>query len=108
MPPEPILEPAKLDLGHILADREALRQINPQRYEMEQLDAVVLLDLDNHLIAGYRDIGGDEFWVRGHLPQFALFPGVLMCESAAQLVSYYAGRAGLKMGDFMAFGGLEN
>jgi len=27
--------------------------------------------------------------VRGHMPEFALMPGVIMCEVAAQLASYF-------------------
>jgi 3-hydroxyacyl-[acyl-carrier-protein] dehydratase len=108
MPPEPILDPTQIDVSRVLADREALRKVNPQRFEMEQVDAVVLLDLANHVIVGYRDVRDDEFWVRGHMPDFPIFPGVLMCEAGAQLVSYYAVKAGLRLGDFMAFGGLEN
>ena len=27
---------------------------------------------------------GDEFWYRGHYPQFPLTPGVLLCEAAMQ------------------------
>ena len=29
-----------------------------------------------------------DFWVRGHIPGRPLFPGVMMIETAAQLVSY--------------------
>jgi 3-hydroxyacyl-[acyl-carrier-protein] dehydratase len=108
MPPEPILDPTQIDVSRVLADREELRKANPQRFEMEQIDAVVLLDLENHVIVGYRDVKDDEFWVRGHMPGFPLFPGVLMCEAAAQLVSFYAVKSNLQLGDFMAFGGLEN
>jgi 3-hydroxyacyl-[acyl-carrier-protein] dehydratase len=35
-------------------------------------------------------------------------PGVLMCEAAAQLCSYYVATQGLLQGDFIGFGGLEN
>lgn len=108
MPPELILDPTQIDASRVLADRGEIRKANPQRFEMEQLDAVVLLDLPNHVVAGYRDVRDDEFWVRGHMPDFPLLPGVLMCEAAAQLVSFYAVRAELLVGDFMAFGGLEN
>jgi 3-hydroxyacyl-[acyl-carrier-protein] dehydratase len=107
MPPEAILDPTQIDVSRVLADREALRQTNPQRFEMEQVDAVVLMDMHNHVVVGYRDVRDDEFWVRGHMPGFPIFPGVLMCEAAAQLVSYYAVKAGLRLGDFMAFGGME-
>ena len=108
MRPDPILDPTSLDFGQALATREDLRKTNPQRFEMEQVDAVVLIDRDRHIIAGYKDVRGDEFWVRGHMPDFPLMPGVLMCEAAAQLVSYYVALAGLKLSDFIAFGGMEN
>src|SRR3712207_1639761 len=89
MPPPLILDPAQLDLNSVLADREAIRQVNLQRYEMEQLDAICLLDPERHLIAGYKDVRAEEFWVRGHFPDYPLLPGVLICEAAAQLACYY-------------------
>src|SRR5437868_4828260 len=108
MPPELNFDPARLDLTHVLADREAIRKVNPQRYEMEQLTAVVFVDPEQHIVAGYKDVGADEFWVRGHMPHYPLLPGVLMCEAAAQLCSYYIVTQGLMRGDFIGFGGLEN
>lgn len=107
MPPPVHLDPQRLDFGRLVADREAVRNVNPQRYEMEQLDAVIYVDTVLHLVAGYRDIRPDEFWVRGHMPGYPLFPGVLMCEAAAQLCSYYTTLHGSMPGDFMGFGGLE-
>ena len=109
MPPELILDPIKLDTSRVIAGREELRKTNPQRFEMEQIDGIVLLDLEKHLIAGFKDVGNDEFWVRGHMPGFPLLPGVLMCEAAAQMVSYYIAIAGMvKPGEFIGFGGMEN
>lgn len=102
------LDPASLDLGRVLADKEAIRRVNPQRFEMEQLDAIVYLDAEQHLVAGYKDLTPAEFWVRGHMPGYPLMPGVLMCEAAAQLCSYYSVVQKLVKGDFMGFGGLEN
>ena len=75
---------------------------------MEQLTAIVLIDTEKHMIAGYKDVGADEFWVRGHLPGYPLYPGVLMCEAAAQLCSYYITTQGYAQGDFVGFSGLEN
>lgn len=108
MPPEAHLDPASLDLGRVLADQEAIRAVNPQRFEMEQLSAIVYLDTANHIVAGYKDVAVDEFWVRGHLPGYPLMPGVLMCEAAAQLCSYYTVSQKIFAGDFLGFGGLEN
>src|SRR6516225_6459024 len=107
MPPELHHDPKELDLGRVIADQEAIRKVNPQRYGMEQLTAIVYVDPAQHLIAGYKDVRDDEFWVRGHMPDYPLLPGVLMCEAAAQLCSYYTTTQGLLQGDFIAFGGME-
>jgi 3-hydroxyacyl-[acyl-carrier-protein] dehydratase len=107
MPPPLHLDPASLDLGKVLADIEGIRKVNLQRYDMEQLSAIVHIDREQHIIAGYKDVRADEFWVRGHMPGYPLLPGVLICEAAAQLCSYYTGTAGLLQGDFIGFGGME-
>ena len=108
MPPENNFDVTQLDLNRVLADREAIRRVNPQRFEFEQLDAIVHIDPSQHLVIGYKDVRADEFWVRGHMPDYALLPGVLMCESAAQLCGYYIRTQNLMGGEFMGFGGLEN
>ena len=108
MPPEVNFDPSRLDLTRVVADHEAILRVNPQRFEMEQLTAIVLVDEQQHLVAGYKDVRADEFWVRGHMPGTPLLPGVLMCEAAAQLCSYYIATNGLMQGDFIGFGGLED
>ena len=35
-----------------------------------------------------------------------VLPGVLICEAAAQLCSYYVGHAGYLSGEFLGFGGM--
>jgi 3-hydroxyacyl-[acyl-carrier-protein] dehydratase len=108
MPPELHLDPHQIDWTHVIADQEAIRRVNLQRFEMEQLTAIVHIDPAQHLVIGYRDIGPEEFWVRGHMPGYPLFPGVLMCEAAAQLCSYYIVTQKIMEGDFIGFGGLDN
>ena len=49
MPPEILLDPDSLDLGRVVADREAIRRVNPQRFEMEQLTAIVHVDPAQHI-----------------------------------------------------------
>jgi 3-hydroxyacyl-[acyl-carrier-protein] dehydratase len=109
MPPELNFDPSRLDLTRVVADQEAIRAVLPQRYEMLQLTAVVHVDTEREIIAGYKDIRPDEFWVRGHMPGAPLLPGVLMCEAAAQLASFYIVKySGLLREGFIGFGGLEN
>jgi 3-hydroxyacyl-[acyl-carrier-protein] dehydratase len=107
MPPLAHFNLKQLDLTRVLADREAIRKVNPQRFEMEQLDAIVLLDPEQRVIAGYKDVRADEFWTRGHMPGYPLLPGVLMCEAAAQLCSYYITTQNFSPADFVGFGGME-
>ncbi len=108
MPPELHYDPSNIDFSNVVADREAIRKVNPQRFEMEQIDAIVFLDVENKLIVGYKDVRHDEFWVRGHLPGFPLLPGVLMCEASAQICSYHSMTQHDFSGDFLGFGGMEN
>jgi 3-hydroxyacyl-[acyl-carrier-protein] dehydratase len=109
MPPELHFDPSGLDLTRVVADQEAIRAVNPQRFEMEHLTAVVLVDTERAIIIGYKDVRADEFWVRGHVPGAPLLPGVLMCEAAAQLASFYIMKySGLVRDGFIGFGGLEN
>src|SRR6516225_5001932 len=104
MPPQLHFDPAGLDLSNVVADREAIRAVNPQRFEMEQLTAIVHVDTTQELLAGYKDVRADEFWARGHMPGAPLLPGVLMCEAAAQLCSFYIVKySGLLREGFVGF-----
>ena len=102
----PILDPSQCDLDVVIADIEEIRRYNHQRFEMEHLTAVCYEDRENHVVVGYRDLGPDEFWIRGHMPGMPLMPGVIMCEAAAQLASYYSMKYELMQG-MLGFGGLE-
>jgi 3-hydroxyacyl-[acyl-carrier-protein] dehydratase len=106
MPPLALIDPASVDTSRVLVDREGIRQGNRQRFEMEQLTAIVAIDPEQHLIIGYKDIEPDEFWVRGHMPGYPLMPGVLMCEAAAQLASYYCHEIKIVGDGFLGLGGI--
>jgi len=106
MPPRFIVDLDELDLDHVQADIDDIRAVNAQRYEMEQLTAIIKFDPDNGVIVARRDVSSDEFWVRGHIPGRPLLPGVLICECAAQLCSYYYCRVS-ESNRFIGFGGME-
>ncbi|MCB9921132.1 MAG: beta-hydroxyacyl-ACP dehydratase [Planctomycetaceae bacterium] len=105
---ELIIELSKLDFENPIADIEAIRALNPQRYEMEQLTGVVYEDTSKHICVGYKDISDQEFWVRGHMPNMPLMPGVIMLEAAAQLCSYYVQKHDMLGSPMVGFGGLED
>lgn len=108
MPPVALVDPATIDTSRVLVDREGLRKGNPQRFEMEQLTAIVSIDLEQNLIIGYKDVEPDEFWIRGHVPGYPLMPGVLICEAAAQLASYFCHCIKIVKDGFLGFGGMED
>lgn len=107
MPPVAMVDPASIDTSQVLYDQESIRQWNPQRFEMEQLTAIVHIDRDENLAVGYKDVKNDEFWVRGHMPDYPLMPGVLICEAAAQLCSFFCHHMRLNEDSFIGFGGME-
>jgi 3-hydroxyacyl-[acyl-carrier-protein] dehydratase len=102
----PILDPASIDLERVLDGRDGIRQWVPQRFEFEMLDAILHYDAEQQLAVASKELGGDDFWVRGHIPGRPLFPGVLMIESAAQLCCYTFGRLQQER-RFFAFGGVD-
>jgi 3-hydroxyacyl-[acyl-carrier-protein] dehydratase len=102
-----ILDFADYDLDKPIADLAEIRRWNPQRFEMEQLTAVVREDTARQICVGYKDYGPHEFWVRGHMPQRPIVPGVLMCEAAAQLASFYTVKHDLLGTNIIGFGGLD-
>ena len=108
MPPVPLIDPATTDTSHVLVDREGIGRFNPQRFEMIQLTAVTFVDVENGIAVAYKDVDPSEFWVRGHMPDYPLMPGVLMCEAAAQLCSFFCGYSRLFKTGFVGFGGMED
>lgn len=107
MPPQHIYSMDLVDYDKPVFAIDEIRKINPQRYEMEQLTAIVYVDPPGNGIIGYKDVTPNEFWVRGHMPEFPLMPGVVLCECAAQLAGFYARKFDLLQGDFLGFGGMD-
>jgi 3-hydroxyacyl-[acyl-carrier-protein] dehydratase len=106
MPPQALFDISTIDLSRVLFDQEAIRRHNPQRGDMEHLNAVIWADTERHRVLGYKDVRHDEFWVPGHLPNRPLLPGVLMIEAGAQLASFYS-KQFLGYKGFIGFGGVD-
>src|SRR5918998_1971228 len=106
MPPQLLYDISGIDIDRVVYDQEAIREANPQRGDMEQLNAIVYAEPSLGRIVGYKDVREDEFWVPGHIPGRPLLPGVLMIECAAQLASFYT-RKFVGWKGFIGFGGVE-
>lgn len=102
-----LLDFSEFDPNRVLADQEEIRRYNPQRFEMEQLTAISFEDPVRQICAGFKDVTHHEFWARGHMPGMPLMPGVIMCEAAAQMCSYFAVKHNLLGAGMIGFGGLE-
>lgn len=103
------LDVTQFDLSRPVAGIDEIRAVNPQRFELEMLSAIVLLDPARKLIVGYKDLTESEFWARGHMPGYPLLPGVLMSEAAAQLCCYYTVTQKVTdPGVLMGLGGIED
>lgn len=90
MPPPLLFDLSKINLSRPpVFDRDTIIKVNPQQYEMQQLDGVLWYDKENMLVLGYKDVTDKEFWIRGHIPGRPLMPGVIMIEAAAQLLSFF-------------------
>jgi 3-hydroxyacyl-[acyl-carrier-protein] dehydratase len=108
MPAPPFVELSKLNYEKPQFDLQEIRRVNPQRHEMEQLSAILMIDESQNLAVGYKDVTKEEFWITGHMPGFPLMPGVILCECAAQLAGFYARKYNLLGGDYLGFGGMDN
>ncbi len=107
MPPTVLVDLASINLETVTFDLDGVQGRVPQRHEMTMLDRVHLLDLENLLVVGSKDVRDDEFWVRGHIPGRPLFPGVMSIEALAQACTflYYSLFEGEER--FFGFGGVD-
>jgi len=108
MPPPLLFDLSQIDLNtKPVFDKEAIGKVNPQRFEMQHLDGILWYDKDKRFILGYKDVTDKEFWVPGHIPGRPLMPGVIMIESAAQLLSFFVKQI-FEVPGFIGFAGIES
>ncbi len=107
MPPVPLIDLFKIDLNHVAFDRAAIAEVNPQSFEMSQLDGVIWFDREKMLSLGFKDVTENEFWVRGHIPGRPIMPGVIMVEAAAQIASFFMKRV-YGLTGFIGFSGIAD
>ena len=78
--------------------RDAIKTAIPHREPFLLVDEIV--EQTETRIVCRKRFTGDEFWYRGHYPDFPITPGVLLCEAAMQagavlLAKFTAGQDGV-------------
>ena len=108
MPPSLLFDLSQIDLSAApVYDKVVIQEVNPQSFEMQQLNGILWYDKKKFLILGYKDVGDDEFWIRGHIPGRPLMPGVIMIECAAQLLSFFVKKI-YGIDAFIGFAGIDS
>jgi 3-hydroxyacyl-[acyl-carrier-protein] dehydratase len=67
MPPQTLFDISALDPTKVLFTEEEIRKVNPQRGDMEHLNAILHVDTSVNHIVGVKHVRDDEFWVPGHI-----------------------------------------
>jgi 3-hydroxyacyl-[acyl-carrier-protein] dehydratase len=79
---------ASLDLSRVVRTRADIEKYIPHRGVMSFLDEIRWEAPDFTRCVAVKRIRDDEFWVPGHFPGKAMYPGVFMIESGAQATCY--------------------
>src|ERR1041385_4780919 len=85
---------------------EEVRKLLKQRFPMLMVDRVLEL-VPGKSIKALKNVTGNEIQLLGHFPEFAVMPGTMMVEAfgqAASLLFSHATGLGLKEGEFMVLG----
>lgn len=101
-----IVDFSDFDHNKVLVDSEGIQKINPHRFEMQLLDGILYSTPE--VAVGFVDLTEASFWIRGHFPGKPLMPGVLICECAAQLSSYFALTNEMVDDGYVGLGGLDS
>lgn len=67
----------------MLYNKEQIKELIPHRDPFLLIDEIEELEPGKRVVA-YKNMTPDEFWFKGHFPDYPVVPGVLMVEMMAQ------------------------
>ena len=70
-------------MSDVILNREQIMEIIPHRDPFLLIDEVIEMEKGKRIVA-LKHIKKDEYWFKGHFPEYPVTPGVLIIEMLAQ------------------------
>lgn len=107
MPPPLLVDLEQVDVKNVYLSKKQVYEYLPHAYEFQLLDTICYFNRETHSMVSCIDIPADAWWIRGHVPDKPLLPGVLMLEMAAQTSAILA-KSVNPSDEFIGFGGVDH